>query len=111
MTLRDLTERVRSLLSGMRRHEELAASGQRAAAATPTPWRVLKVLHRGDEHASWYIQHGIATIAHMNGPCRLYENMDSDATFIAHARQDIIALLAHIDACARREAPPARETA
>ncbi|MGE7843942.1 hypothetical protein ACQKNX_24550 [Lysinibacillus sp. NPDC093712] len=75
--------------------EQLNAIKERLAKATPGPWgfdkgdnlredrRPAVVEHFDYEHGEWFIHGDIADI--------------SDATFIAHARQDIPALVAEIE--------------
>jgi hypothetical protein len=75
--------------------EQLATIRQRAENATPGPWET----GDGYEQSSrgnyvWSVENGVIVCAEQDGTdCVLDTN---DATFIAHARTDIPALLEHI---------------
>ena len=75
--------------------EELKEIDKRATEATPAPWRVNQIagytvdqIHACSEGEPFSNQNYVATA---EGP-----NYSKDAVFIAHARTDVPALLAHI---------------
>jgi len=81
--------------------EELEAIRARAEAATPWPWRSQK--GHGDK---WRVEAAGHTV------CKVWtHNMTKNAPFIAHAREDVPALLAHSDAIARDLAEAKRRLA
>lgn len=78
--------------------EQLAAIRERADAATPGPWATaLEVDHDGQY---WVVTPPDGSV--LFSVCKVGHKgelkTEEDAEFIAHARQDIPALLAHIDA-------------
>ena len=69
--------------------QELAEMRARAEAATPPPW---KAHCTGPEDRDWSVDR----VAMMEQECGAIRN-ERDATFIAHAREDVPSLLAEID--------------
>ncbi len=74
--------------------EQLAAIRARCEASTPGPWKATK---RGKDW--WVMQEGGDT--HMRGRvCLVDDNVPSselDAHFIAHARRDVLDMLAEVE--------------
>lgn len=71
----------------------IAAVRKRAAAATPGPWLI------GSKFGAGNLGSSAAVISGKLPPIKLdpHRNGASDAAFIAHARQDVPALLAELD--------------
>jgi hypothetical protein len=84
--------------------EELAAIRERADAATPGPWNVFRGVIWGRAGSSGPYQLSIAKNANSSSVIedtgaadRRDRRIEADLGFIAHAREDIPALLAEID--------------
>lgn len=75
------------------RHDRLEAIRRRADAATPGPWKT------GNRFGCGVLGSSVAVISGKLPPIELdpYRNGRNDAAFIAHARQDIPALLDEVD--------------
>jgi hypothetical protein len=81
--------------------EQLEAIRQRAEKATPGPWEIRwgEVVTKHPDHqnvSQWYDGYSNAICSLNDGEYIINSNEDNDATFIAHARTDIPALLDHI---------------
>lgn len=75
------------------RKVNLDAIRRRAAAATPGPWKI------GSRFGCGVLGSAVAVISGKLPPIELdpHRNGRADAAFIAHARQDVPALLAEVD--------------
>jgi len=95
---------------------DIAAIRERADAATPGPWhsvwRSVKAMdaprYNSGDFATLVLaqdchDHPVADCS-CNGTCRLPHEQEDNATFIVASREDVPALLAHIDALTARVA-------